>query len=314
MSIHHATLNQLKIFDALARHMSVARTAEALHLTPPAISIQTKKLSEAVDEPLLEHVGKQLYLTEAGKVVAAASRDIFDRMERLSQDLAMLKGMKFGRMRLAIITTTEYFVPDLLSEFFAHHPDIEVSLFVGNRDQLLERMKNNEDDLYILGRPPSGLPVVSEVFADNPLVVIAPPNHHLANKKAVDPKRLANEPLIVREPGSGTRLTTLEFFNKRRISPVVHMELGSNEAIKQCVMAGLGISIMSENNLRHELANRRLTQLDVKGLPLKRNWYFVYLRDKSLSPAAQAFREFMMTESKELMKHMPEASRGRRRK
>jgi DNA-binding transcriptional LysR family regulator len=310
MSIHHATLNQLRIFDALARHMSVARTAEALHLTPPAISIQVKQLSETVGLPLLEHIGKQLYLTETGSLVAAAARDIFDRMERLDQDLAMLQGMKYGRVRLAIITTAEYFVPDLLGRFCSRHPDIEISLFVGNRDQLIERIKNNEDDLYILGTPPRSVPIVAEAFAENPLVVIAPPDHPLAKKKHIDPKKLRDEPFILREPGSGTRLTTLDFFRKHHVTPHVHMELGSNEAIKQCVMAGLGISIMSVNNLKQELANRRVCQLDVKGLPLKRNWFFVYLKDKSLSLAAQAFREFMLTESHELIQQPPKRRRA----
>lgn len=295
MTIQNATLRQLKVFYTLSRHLSVTRTAEALHLTPPAVSIQARQLSETAGQPLLEQVGRQLHLTEAGKVVAQACRDLFERIEQLEQELAMLQGLENGRVSLAIITTAEYFVPELLGRFCARHPSIEVSLFVGNRDQLLERIRNNEDDLYIIGRPPKGMPVEAEIFADNPLVLAAPPDHPLIKEKGIDPAALAREPFILREPGSGTRLTVLDFFKKQKIELDVHMELGSNEAIKQCVMAGLGVAVLSWNNLQQELAGGRIAVLDVKGFPLKRSWYLIQLKDKVLLPSARAFRDFLLS-------------------
>ncbi len=305
MSIRHATLHQLRVFNALAQHLNVTRTAEALHLTPPAVSIQVKQLAKVAGQPLLEQVGKQLYLTDAGKTTAAACRDLFERMERLSQDLAMLSGVENGRVRVAIITTAEYLVPELLGRFCAAHPSIEVSLFVGNRNQLLERIKNNEDDLYVLGRVPKGMPIDSEVFADNPLVMAAPPAHPLAGRKTIDPKAIRSEPFILREPGSGTRRAVLDFFEQRKIELTVRMELGSNEAIKQCVIAGLGVAVLSLNNLQQELAGKRVATLNVKGFPLKRHWHVVSLRDKILSPTARAFREFLMSERLDIVRRRP---------
>ena len=295
MPIRNATLHQLKIFHTLSQHMSVARTAEALHLTPPAVSIQVKQLAAAAGQPLLEQVGKQLYLTDAGKIVAAACHDLFERMECLAQELTLLQGMERGRLKLAIISTTKYFVPDLLGRFCTLHPDIEISLFVGNRDQLIERMKNNMDDLYVLGRPPKELSIVAERFAENRLVMVAPPNHPLAlHARTIPPERVAGEPFILREPGSGTRLAVLDFFAQRKIALKVRMELGSNEAIKQCVIAGLGISVLSFNHLNQEIDAKRIAVLDVEGFPLMRAWYVVYLRDKILSPIAGAFREYLI--------------------
>ena len=298
MSIQDATLHQLRIFHALTRHMSVSRTAEALGLTRPAVSIQVRQLSESVGTPLMERVGKQLYLTDAGKALAEGCRDMMDRMERLDQELAMLRGVENGRLRLAIITNAKYFVPDLLGRFCEQHPNIEISLFVGNRGEVIERLKRNEDDLYVLGRIPKGMPVSAEAFAENPLVVVAPPNHPLVGEKAIAPERLSEEPFILREPGSGTRMVMLDFFDKRKVALNERMELGSNEAIKQCVMAGLGISVLSLNNLQPEIEAGRIAVLDVEGFPLKRQWHLVYLRDRVLSPTTDAFREYALTDSR----------------
>ncbi len=294
MGIHHATLRQLKVFHTLARELSVTRTAEALHLTPPAVSIQVKQLTEAVGQPLIEQIGRRIHLTAAGERVAAACRDLFERLEYLEQELAMLQGVEHGRVKVAIITTSKYFVPGLLGRFCTRHPHIDVSLYVGNRDQILERIRNNEDDLYILGRPPKELPVTAEVFADNPLVVVAAPDHPLAAERGIPPERICREPFLLREPGSGTRLAVLDFFRRHRLEPQVHMELGSNEAIKQCVMAGLGVAVLSHLNVRQDQEAGRIAVLDVEGFPLRRHWYLIQLKDKQLLPSARAFREFLL--------------------
>ncbi|GAB4351264.1 MAG: LysR family transcriptional regulator [Gammaproteobacteria bacterium] len=297
MPIRHATLHQLKIFHALAQHLSVKRTAEVMHLTPPAVSIQVRQLADFCGQPLIEQVGKRIYLTDAGKAVASACQDLFDRLERLEQEIAMLQGLEHGRLRVAAITTAQYFVPELLGRFCVQHANLEVSLFIGNREQLFERIRNNEDDLYILGRPPKGVAIESEIFAENPLVVVAPANHPLADRKAIDPRALSTEPFILREEGSGTRQSTLDFFDKHKIELKIRMELGSNEAIKRCVIAGLGISVLSLTNLEQDIANGSLVELDVRGFPLKRHWHVVHLRDKVLSPAAQAFYRFITSKS-----------------
>jgi len=293
MTIRHATLHQLKIFDALAHHMSVARTAEALHLTPPAVSIQVKQLSEAAGQPLVERIGKQIHLTSAGEMVADACHDVFERLERLAQDLSALQGIEKGSLKLAIITTAKYFVPRLLGDFCARHPGIEVSLFVGNRQAVLERLAHSQDDLYVLGQPPEQAKVEAVPFASNPLVAIAYPEHPLAAERSISPSRLGSEPFIAREQGSGTRLACEAFFRQHKTELSVRMELGSNEAIKQTVAGRLGIAMLSRSAVRAELASGEIVLLDVAGLPLERRWYLVHLAGKKMTPAASAFHDYM---------------------
>jgi len=295
MPIRRATLHQLRIFDALAQQMSITRTAETLHLTPPAVSIQVKQLSEAAGQPLVEQVGKKLFLTEAGKAVASACRDVSARMERLAQELAAIQGLESGTLSVAILTTAKYFVPQLLGQLSAQHPGIEVSLFVGNRKAILDRLAHNQDDLYILGQPPENLSVVTTPFAPNPLVAVAHPEHPLAGKKRISAKRLAEEPFIAREPGSGTRLGCEAFFRRYKTAPRVRMELGSNEAIKQTVAGRLGISIIAKITVEAEVELGNLAILDVQGLPLERQWHLVYPEHKVLAPAAEAFKEFLIS-------------------
>lgn len=295
MPVRRATLHQLRIFDTLAQHMSITRTAEALHLTPPAVSIQVKQLAEAAGQPLVEQVGKKLYLTEAGKVVASACRDMAARMERLDQELAALEGLEKGTLGVSILTTAKYFVPQLLGQLSAKHPGIEVALFVGNRKAVLDRLAHNQDDLYVLGQPPENLGVAAFPFAPNPLVAIAHPEHPLVGVKRISPKRLADEPFIARERGSGTRAGTEAFFQSHGVTPRIRMELGSHEAIKQIVAARLGISIMAKITVEAEVIRGDLAILDVQGLPLERQWYLVYPEQKVLAPAAQAFKDFLVS-------------------
>ena len=299
MGIHHATLRQLEIFDALAVHMSITRTAEALHLTPPAVSIQVRQLAEAAGQPLIEQVGKKLYLTDAGKATALASRDLFERMERLTQELAALQGLEKGSLRLAIITTAKYFVPRLLGEFSEQHPDIDVSLFVGNRKAILDRLSQNKDDLYILGQPPKNLKLTATPFALNQLVAIAYPKHPLAGKPAIPPAHLGEESFIAREQGSGTRLAYEDFFRQHKTELRIKMELESDETIKQTVAGRLGISILAKSTVEAELARGDLVLLNVKGLPLKRQWYVVYPEKKFLAPVARAFQAFLISQYKD---------------
>jgi len=293
MNLRHATLHQLRIFLAVARHLSFARAAEALHLSPPTLSLQVKQLADTVGQPLFEQLGKKIYLTAAGQTLAEASQDIEARLERLSQDLDALRGVEKGSVRLAILTTVKYTVPKLLGGFCAAHPGIDVAMLVGNRESLLQRLAANLDDLYIMGQPPEQMDVVCEAFADNPLVLVAPPQHPLTGQRRIAPQRLASEPFILREAGSGTRLTTERFFGQHGITLRNRLEVGSNEAIKQTVAGGLGLAVLSATTVVSELALGELVQLDVQGFPLMRHWHVVYPRGKRLSPAALAFKDWL---------------------
>jgi DNA-binding transcriptional LysR family regulator len=293
MNLRHATLHQLRIFHAVAQHNSFARAAEALHLSPPTLSLQVKQLAETVGQPLFEQLGKKIFLTAAGRTLAEACVDIEARMERLSEDLAALQGVERGSLKLAILTTVKYTVPRLLGGFCAAHPGIDVSMVVGNRENLLNRLAHNEDDLTIMGQPPAQMDLVCEDFANNPLVLVAPPGHPLVGKKRLSPQRLKNEPFILREPGSGTRLTTEKFFADQGIRLRNRLEVGSNEAIKQTVAGGLGLAVLSATTVVAELALGELVLLDVQGFPLIRRWHVIYPRGKRLSAAALAFKAWL---------------------
>lgn len=297
MNLRHATLNQLRIFLAVARNKSFARAAEELHLSPPTLSLQVKQLSETVGQPLFEQLGKKIYLTAAGTTLAEASEDIEARLQRLAEDLAALQGVERGSLKLAILTTVKYTVPKLLGGFCAAHPGIDVAMVVGNREKLLQRLAGNEDDLYIMGQPPEQMNVISEALADNPLVLVAPPKHPLVGQRGIAPKKLAHEPFILREPGSGTRLTAEIFFASQGVVLRNRLEVGSNEAIKQTVAGGLGLAVLSIHTVAAELTLGELAQLDVQGFPLIRRWHVVYPRGKRLSAAATAFKDWLFTHS-----------------
>lgn len=293
MKLRHTTLHQLRIFQAVAEHNSFARAAEALHLAPPTLSLQVKQLAENIGQPLFEQLGKKIFLTAAGRTLAEACHDISQRLDLLSEDLAALQGMERGTLRLAILTTVKYTVPKLLGGFCAAHPGIEVAMVVVNRETILQRLMANQDDLYIMGQPPDNLDVVSEHFADNQLVLVAPPSHPLVGQQRIAAKRLRHEPFILREPGSGTRLTTEKFFAQEGFSPINRLEVGSNEAIKQTVAGGLGLAVLSATTVVSELALGELVKLDVVGFPLIRRWQLVYPSGKRLSPAALAFKQWL---------------------
>ena len=293
MAIHHATLHQLKIFDAVARHLSFARAAEELHLTPPALSIQVKQLADVIGQPLFEQIGKKISLTTVGGATWATCRAVLDRLEQLGQEIAALQGLERGSLKIATLATSEYFIPRLLGDFCIKHPGVETSLHMGNREDLLERLVRNQDDLYILGQPPDHLNVKSEPFADNHLVVIASHAHPLAKENDIAPIRLKDIPFILREPGSGMRLAAEKFFEQHDVILKARMELGSNEAVKQVVAGGLGIAVLSASTLRSELLTGELVILDVRGFPLKRKWYMAYPAGKQLSPATKIFIEYL---------------------
>ncbi|MDX2271877.1 MAG: LysR family transcriptional regulator [Cyanobacteriota bacterium] len=294
----HATLHQLKVFEATARHRSFTRAAEEMFLTQPTVSMQVKQLAKAVGMPLFEQLGKKLYLTEAGQELYSTCQAIFDQLDQLEMKVADLKGLKQGRLRLAVVTTAKYFIPRLLGPFCHRYPGIDITLQVTNRQQLLERLVNNLDDLYILGLPPADLDIVAQPFLENPLLVLAAPDHPLAHTCNISAAQLAQEPFLMREPGSGTRTAVQRWFAQHGVTPQVRMELGSSEAIKQAVVGGLGISVLSKHVLALGDGLGHLSVLDVQGFPLPGDWYLVYLAGKHLSVVARTFADYLLNEGK----------------
>ncbi|GAB4211029.1 MAG: LysR family transcriptional regulator [Synechococcales cyanobacterium] len=288
------TLHQLQIFEVAARHLSFTRTAEELFLTQPTISMQIKQLSKAVGFPLFEQVGKRLYLTEAGQALHQTCGKIFEQLEQFEMTLADLKGLKQGRLSLAVVTTAKYFIPRLLGPFCQQYPGIDVTLKVMNRQQVLERISENLDDLYVMGLPPEDLDVVAEPFLENPLVVMAPIFHPLVGKEKIPLTRIAEEPFLAREPGSGTRMAVQRLFEQRGLKMHIRMEFGSSEAIRQGIVGGLGISVLSQHVLALGGWEHHLAILDVEEFPIPGSWYLVYLRSKRLSPVAKAFAHFLL--------------------
>ena len=316
----HASLRQLKVFEAVARHLSYTRAAEELHLTQPTVSIQLKQLADIAGLPLLEQVGKRVFLTDAGRELLKVCRDIFEGLARFEMLVSDMKGVKAGKLRLAVITTAKYFVPRLLGLFCQRYPGIEVSLKVTNRERVLQRIADNLDDLYVLGQPPENLEVEIEPFLENPLVVLAARGHPLAAEKHIALQRLVEFPFLMREPGSGTRLATERFFAERGLKVQVRMELGSNEAIKQAVIGGLGIAVLSAHALALERTSDELALLDAEDFPIRRHWYVAYPKDKQPSVVAQTFLDFLREESKLLGENylrgitgFPAPARGRKK-
>ncbi len=296
-----ATLHQLQILEAIARHGSFTRAAEELELTQPTVSQQIKRLTQIIGLPLFEQLGKQIYLTAAGQEVLTASAIISEKFAELEIAIDELKGLKQGRINLVASTTAKYFVPRLLGTFRRKHPDIELALHITNQEGVLDRLAKNQDDLYFTGRPPSDLDIDLRPILDNPLVVVAPSNHPLAGKPNIALKELATEPFIFREAGSGTRSVVEHFLAENRVVVDVAIEISSNEAIKQAIAGGLGISVLSQHSLDLEAQNGLLTILNVEGFPIQRHWYVIYPKGKQLSVAAQTFLDFSIAEGKQII-------------
>lgn len=294
-----ATLHQLRVFEATARHGSFTKAAEELYITQPTVSSQVKQLSKAVGLPLFEQIGRQLYLTEAGKELLATCQDIFARLDNCEIKVADLKGTKQGKLRLAVITTAKYFIPRLLGSFCQLYPQIDISLQVTNHQQMQQRMLKNQDDLYILSQPPAEIDLKTHIFLDNPLVVVARKDHLLAGEKDIPLLQLPHFPFIMREPGSGTRKAIQTLFHQHHIKVPVRLELGSNEAIKQAIAGGLGISVLSQHTLT-STRNDELTILDVEHFPIQGHWYVAYLAGKQLSVIAQTFLDYLIEKAQEI--------------
>ncbi len=290
----NATFRQLRVFNEVARHLSFARAAEVLHLTPPAVTMQVKELEGHVGLPLFERSGRQISLTTAGEYMLVHARKMLATLKDAEDTAARLKRIEVGRLTIGMVSTAKYFLPRLLAEFQQEHEGVEIRLAVGNREQLVKMLHGNEVDIAIMGRPPTELATRAEPFAAHPHVFVAPTDHPLL--KVGHPTVEAMRPygFILRERGSGTRAAMEVFLEQSRMEPRVVMEMSSNETIKQAVMAGMGISFLSLHTIGLELEHRLIATLDVEGAPVVRAWNVVHTLSKLLSPAAEAFRYFML--------------------
>ena len=297
----HGTLPQLRLFEAIARLGTFARAAQELHMAQPTASLQIKKLSATVGVPLFEQVGKRVYLTEAGRRLHESCGDLFRVFAALEDSLSGMRALDSGRLRLAVSTTAMCFASRLLGAFVGSHPGVETSMQAHNRQALVERLAKNEDDLYLFTTPPQIEGVVTQEILSNPFVVLARDDHPLAAASAIPFERLAQEPFLIREEGSGARRMTLRLFAEHGLAPRIRMELGTNEAIKEAILGGLGVAIMSRYTFALDPESSRYRCLDVEGFPVENHWYFAYPQGKQLSPVARALLDFARVEAKRLV-------------
>lgn len=293
----HITLRQLQMFDAVAQSGSFSKAAQKLHLSQPAVSMQVKQLEEAAGMALFEQIGKKIFLTDAGREVHRACQGVAREIADLGNSLNDLKGLRQGALVVGVVSTVSHFAIRLISHFRQLNPDVHLTLNVVNRETLLQQLADNSVDLALMGKPPEGQDLDSTPFMENPLVVIAPYRHPLADAHDIELARIAEEAFVAREPGSGTRGATEAFFQEHGLKLNAAMEMNKNEAIKQAVEAGLGLGVVSRHTVRNELAARRLICLDVQGFPIRRQWHLVHRRNKRFSVAARAFADFVLEQS-----------------
>ncbi|MBN2680375.1 LysR family transcriptional regulator [Acidithiobacillus montserratensis] len=294
----HVTFRQLQIFAAIIRTGSFTEAADELFLAQPTISLQMKKLGETIGLPLFEKMGKTIRPTGAGEDLYAACRDLFRTFEDLEAQIADRKGIRRGKLRLGVVTTAKYIAPELLAAFGVQFPGIEFSMKVSNRDEIIQRIQNGEDDLYVMGQVPDDeVDVESVPFALNPLTVMVPRGHPLTRLyKPVSLAAIAEAPFLIREPGSGTRHAYLRLFAEKNLRPHIVMELSSNEAIKHAVASGLGVSILSIHSLALEGTGGPIEVLEAEDFPILRQWFLVYPKGKHLSSTAQKFLDFSVSQ------------------
>jgi len=295
------TFQQLRLFNAVARHGSITRAAEEVNLTQPSVSMQVKTLEEKIGLPLTEQIGKTLHLTFAGAEVAKASHDILERLEELESALRDMHREVAGPLSVVVISSAKYFLPQLLGQFKRRFPGVKPRLQITNRETILDRMAANADDIYIIGRWPEDMSVTAVPFQENVITFVARPDHPLVGQKSIPLARIAQEEVIRREPGSGTRQAVDKLFKEAGVALDTLMEFDDSEAIKQGVISGLGIAYLSRHMLRLELAAGEVAELDVQGFPLRRRWFAVHPRGKRLSNAAQSFQDFLQNESARTM-------------
>jgi DNA-binding transcriptional LysR family regulator len=307
------TIRQLQIFAAAAGHLSFARTSEQLHLTQAAVSLQIKQLEDLAGIALFERRGRRLRLTEAGEHLLRYAQQILDALKDADAAISALKGLTGGRISVGVVSTAKYFAPALLARFHERHPAVRVSLSVNNREVIVRELERNEIDVAIMGTPPQRIETQAVPFSDHPLVIVAPPSHPLARRRRIPLGALDGEHFLVREQGSGTRSSMERFFAERGFVPKIRNVMSSNETIKQAVMAGMGLALISRHTIGLEAQIGRLVELDVVGMPLMRRWYVVRRAGRFLSPAAAAFVDFVVESAPALLAEMHPSDAARPR-
>ena len=297
----NVTLRQLKVFEAVANHLSFSRAAQELHLTQPAVSMQVQALVEQAGVALFEQIGKKIFLTAAGEELLRHARRIAQQLREADEAMAAIRGVRGGRLNIGVVSTAKYIAPRLLVAFRDLHPEAELRLGVENRETVVRQLAENEIDLAIMGVPPKDFETVAEIFSEHPHVIVAAPDHPLAAARRIAPETLASELFLIRESGSGTRAAMERFFGERNIELAKTLELASNETIKQAVMAGMGLSFLSGHSISLELSVGRVVTLDVVGTPVIRHWHIVHRSQKELLPMAAAFLEFVRAEAPRLI-------------
>ena len=290
------TFRQLRLFLALAETGSVSGAAKLMHVTQPTASMQLKDITESVGLPLYEVVSKKIYLTDMGKELATTARAIAQNWDSFEQNADAVKGLSRGKLKVAVVSTAKYFMPRLVGSFCQKYPEIDVSLEILNRDGVVQRLRDNMDDIYIMSKPPSDLDLSDEAFMPNPIVVVASTMDPLVKRVAVPLNELSKKRFILREKGSGTRMAGDQFFSKKKFRADVRLELGSNEALKESVAGGLGLGLVSKHALHGLVKEHGVGIVDVEGFPLPSAWHIVHPASKKLSPLALAFKQHLLEE------------------
>ncbi|MBL8329779.1 MAG: LysR family transcriptional regulator [Rubrivivax sp.] len=283
------TLTQLRSFEAVARHGAIGRAAQALNLAQPTVSMQLRELAQALDLTLLEPAGRGVRLTPHGDLLARAARELMERWAQFEEEAAALSGGQSGHLRISAVTTAEYFLPELIGPFAHAHPGVQVELAVENRDAVVQRLARGDDELAVMMLPPTELPLERWPFLENPLVVVASAQHALAGRRRIPLAQILSEPLLAREAGSGTRRAADQMLAAQGLEWRPRMALGSNEAIKHSVAAGLGLAVLSRHALGRDPQRDGLVELSVQGFPIRRMWHFVWRSDRRMSRPATAF-------------------------
>jgi len=298
------TLRQIKIFMSAAKHMSFTRAADELHITAPAVTLQIKEMEHDIGVNLFVRHNRKVELTSAGEYFLLYARRISSTLSEAAIMMERLRGSQFSTLKIGLVSTAQYFLPQVLVQFKNECPNVQIRIDVRNRQQLVELLREGEIDIAIMGRPPKEIDTRVEAFANHPHLFIANPSNPLAGKTDISPQMLNQFELITREPGSGTRFIMEKYLSEHNISPIVSMEMSSNETIKQAVMANLGISFVSLHTVGDEVTNGKIAILDVQETPVMRTWHVVALSKRPASQAAEAFRYFMLEKGSEILNGM----------
>ena len=283
------TFRQMRLFLALADTGSVSGAARAMHVTQPTASMQLREIAQTVGLPLYELVGRKIHLTQVGHELAATVRAMMQSWDGFEQQVDALKGLSRGKLRVAAVSTAKYFIPRLVGTFCQQHPGIDVSLEILNRDGVVQRLRDHLDDLYIMSQPPLDMDLRDDILMPNPIVLIAAKHDPLLKRRGLKLRDLAGQRFILREKGSGTRMAADAHFKSQRFRPDVRLELGSNEAVKESVAAGLGLGLISLHAIQGAGQGQGVRVLDVAGFPLPSAWHVVHHTGQKLSPLARAF-------------------------